>query len=633
MGATALLFRGQRLLRAGEAAQALDTLGRAAEKAPESPHVALHRALALGDAGRLDEALEALAQAAGTWPGNPTFPLFRGALLAEADRAEEALASLRAALALSPGNLLAEAYLALVAMRRGDVEAPLRRLGAVGLTDNPRALAAILAEVEAALFRRFGADTDGKPPAAGAMPAAPAGWSARRLFARGRACVERGDPVAAWPLLQLAAEKNPSLPDLFAYLGFAAYDLGRYDEALGYLDRAGTWSQQPEAIHLHRGACLYKLGRFPEALDALRLAEGADELGDYATWVRLFLARTLVALGRTREAMPPLRRLVEMEGDVALARLRQARELLGLAVPATAPQGYDVLEEGKAVLVVRPPYAEAIREQRLVGGVFPRRDDDPRDGGVPPTVLPPRAGRAPMLRVALPDGGTALVRQCRRGGLFGRLLGGSYFDGGRFLREMGVAEALRRRGIPTPEVLAGIRREVIPGIYRAEIIVREVPDSLDLAAALGREVQSPLDSGRASRLTPPPALAAAALLVRRIHGAGLLHPDLNAKNILIGADGSAMILDLDRAELLDELPLSARFANLARLYRSLHKLGLAPDPVGDDEWAAFYDAYAGDDPVLLAHTDAAMARCRREVRRHRLWWRITGAGARTQQVL
>ncbi|HPD17721.1 MAG TPA: lipopolysaccharide kinase InaA family protein [Planctomycetota bacterium] len=624
MGATALLFRGQRLLRAGEAAQALDTLGRAAERAPGSPHAALHRALALGDAGRLDEALEALARAAETWPGNPAFPLFRGALLAEADRAEEALAALRAALALSPGNLLAEAYLALVAMRRGDVEAPLRRLGAVGLTDNPRALAALLAEVEAALFRRFGADTDGKPPDARVMPDAPAGWSARRLLARGRACVERGDPVAAWPLLQLAARKNPSLPDLFAYLGFAAYDLGRYGEALGYLDRAGTWSQQPEAIHLHRGACLYKLGQFAEALDALRRAEGADELGDYATWVRLFLARTLVALGRPREAVPPLRRLVEMEGDVALARLRQARELLGLALPATAPQGYDVLEEGKAVLVVKPPCAETIREQRLAGGASPRREGGPRGGDVPPTVLPPRAGRAPMERLALPDGGTALVRQCRRGGLFGRLLGDRYLDGGRFLREIAVSDALRRRGIPTPEVIAGIRREILPGVYRAEIIVREVPESLDLAAALRRDAHSPVGSGHASRITHQSALAASARLVRQIHDAGLWHPDLNAKNILLGADGSAMILDLDRAELLDELPLSARFANLARLYRSLHKLGLAPKPVSDAAWAAFLDAYAGDDPVLLAHTDAAMARCRRDLGRHRLWWRVTG---------
>jgi len=638
MGATALLFRGQRLLRAGRAQEALGALDRAAELAPDSPHVVLHKALAQADAGGLEQALEALEEAEGRWARNPVFPLFRGGLLVEADRPDDALPALQAARSRSPGNLLAEAWLALAAMRCGDIEAPLRRLGAIGLTDNPRALAAILAEVEAALFRRFGTDTDGKPPDASAAPPAPPRWSAPRLFARGRRLLERGDPVAAWPLLKLAAQKNPSLPDLFAWLGFAAFDLGRYDEALDHLDRAGTWSKMPEAVHLHRGASLYKLGRFAEALEALRQAEDADPLGDFATWVHFFLARTLVALGRKREAVPHLRHVLHWEGDRAMARLRQARELLGLALPAGPPNGYDVIEEGGTLTVVKPEYAEAVSQRKIVGGVASRRIEESRDGDVPPTTQPPRAGRAPMERIALPDGGVALVRQCRRGGIFGRLLGDRHFSRTRFLREVAIADALRRRGIPTPEVIAGVRRKILPGVYRAEIIVREVPDSLDLAAAL-RAAAPPDNSDRpdsahasrvtrhASRITHQSALAAAARLVRLIHDAGLHHPDLNAGNILLAPDGSAMVLDLDRARLYDELPLAARFASIARLYRSLHKLGLAPEPVADDEWAAFYDAYAGDDPVLLGHTDAVMARCRRQLRRHRLWWRMTGSGA------
>jgi hypothetical protein len=187
-------------------------------------------------------------------------------------------------------------------------------------------------------------------------------------------------------------------------------------------------------------------------------------------------------------------------------------------------------------------------------------------------------------------------------------------------------------------------------VYRAEIVVREIPDALDLAAALsscgtatpGDDFSASPGSAHAarvtrhatpghasrvthhaSRLTPHAALAAAARLIRRAHDAGLLHPDLNARNILLCPDGSAMVLDLDRAELLDELSLSDRFAALARLYRSLHKLGLAPDPVSDADWAIFYDAYAGDDPLLLGHTDAFLARCRRHLRRHQLWWRVT----------
>ena len=678
MGVTGLLFKGQRELRAGEAAKALDTLRAAAGREPGSPHVALHHALALADAGRLDDALAALALAEAHWPENPVFPLFRGAVLGEAGLWDAAAPALQAAQRLSPGNLLAEAYLALAAMRRGEFDRPLRRLAAVGMTDSPRALAAILAEVEAELFRRFGPHTDGKPPKApeGEADGRIRRLSATRLLAMGRARLESGDAAAAWRLLGLAAEKNPSLPDVFADLGFAAHDLGRYEEALDHLSRTGSWSKPLDAIHLHRGACLYKLGRYPEALESLQAAEAADSLGDYSAWIQLYFARVLIALGRVAEARPHLRRLLEAEGDMALARLRHARELLGLAVPESAPDGYDVIADGKTILVVKPAYADAVRELRLpsAGGRQPTADCrlltadcrlptavcrppsasrlPPLPDGLPPPadgLRPPvPAGRAPMQRIALPDGGTALVRQCRRGGLFARLLGDKHFDGNRFLREIAVSDALRRRGIPTPEIIAGIRRETFPGVYCAEIIVREIPDSLDLAAALrslspcgtaalGCDADSSLPTADC-RLPSALAvedrkrglLAASARLLRQVHDAGLFHPDLNARNILIAADGTALILDLDRAELLDELPLSGRFAALARLYRSLHKLGLAPDPVSDADWAIFYDAYAGDDPLLLGHTDAFLARCHRHLRRHRLWWQLLGKALGTQ---
>jgi len=583
----------------------VECLNRAAELAPDSPHVVLHRALALADGGQLNKALEALKRAASRWPESPVFPLFRGALLAENDRLDEATSALAAARELSPNNLLIEAWGAFVAMRRGHIEQALRRLAAVGLTDNPRALAAILTEVEAELFRRFGPDTDGPRPKPDELPPPSARlsrMSAKRLVAIGLERLEKGDAVGAWPPLSLAAQKNPSLPDIFAHLGFAAHDLGRYEEALGYLGRVGSWSTMADAVHLHRGACLYKLGRFTEALESLRAAQEADELGEYTAWTHLFLARTLIALGRRAEAQGHFRSLIEAEGELATGRLREARELLGLAIPKSAPQGFDVIEDRTTTIVVKPTYAEAIRARR------PASDGEPQ-----------KAGRAPLERIALPDG-VALVRRCRRGGLFARILGDVYLDGNRFLREIAVADAIHRRGIPTPEVIAGIRREVFPGVYRAEIISREVPGACDLAEALDA-----LPSGEAGAARKRELLLASARLVRQIHDAGLRHPDLNARNILMAADDTAMILDLDRAELVDRLPLRDRVAHIARLYRSLHKLGLGPDPVSDDDWATFCDIYAGNDRELRDRADAVLARCRRELRRHRLWWRLASS--------
>ena len=600
MRATSLLFRGQRELRAGNAGKAAALLGQAAEAAPDSPHVALHHALARADAGEIDQALADLDSGARRWPTNPVFYLFRGALLIEQGRLDEGEGALTLARQLSPENRLIDAYQGLAAMKRGETERALRRLAAVGYSDNPRALAAILAEVEAELFRRCGTDSDAAPPRRDDPP--PLGrWtqrkSARRLAAMGLDRLEHGDPVRAWQVLTLAAEKDPSQPEVFVYLGCACFDLGEHEQALEFFGRVGEWSKALDMVHVHRGAALYKLGRFDEALEALAAAREADELGNFRTWIHFYRGRALVALGRTAEAIGGFRRFIELEGDLAVARLGQARELLGLAVPETAPKGFEVVESGRGTMVVKP----AVREALEAG-------EPPADGA------PAKAGRAPMDRVALPDG-VALVRHCRRGGLLGKLLGGLYLDGNRFLRELAVADALCRRGVPTPEPLAGIRREVVPGVYRADVVVREVPDAVDLAAALRG------DGSRKGEL-----LAASARLLRQAHDAGLDHPDLNARNILIAADRSAMILDLDRAELVDELSMTARLAMLSRLYRSLHKLGLAPEPVGDDDWRAFYDAYADGDATLLGQADRLLGRCHRELARHRFWWRLTGGG-------
>ncbi len=286
---------------------------------------------------------------------------------------------------------------------------------------------------------------------------------------------------------------------------------------------------------------------------------------------------------------------------MALARLRQARELRGLAAPESAPHGFEVIEEGKSTLVVRKGCAEAVRERR------------PAD-----VAEPPPEGRAPLAQIALPDG-VGLVRRCRRGGLLGGALRDVFLDGTRFLREVCVADALARRGVPTPQIVAGVRRKVFPSLYRAEILTCRVSGARDLAEALRS-----LPDGAARPEALCRLFLAVARLLAQIHRAGLDHPDLNARNVLIAPDGTAMILDLDKAELVDALPKRRRVAMIARLYRSLHKLGLAPEPVSDDAWTILLNAYASAVSDLEFDVDSLLERCRREVRRHRLWWKLTG---------
>jgi len=82
---------------------------------------------------------------------------------------------------------------------------------------------------------------------------------------------------------------------------------------------------------------------------------------------------------------------------------------------------------------------------------------------------------------------------------------------------------------------------------------------------------------------------AAGLCVARCHGAGLDHADLTLNNLLLGRDGVAHLIDLDRAVL--RAPGNWASANLARLKRSLVKL--TPDWTAADRDAAWREFMAG----------------------------------------
>jgi len=175
-------------------------------------------------------------------------------------------------------------------------------------------------------------------------------------------------------------------------------------------------------------------------------------------------------------------------------------------------------------------------------------------------------GRGAAWRIAGP-GGDWVVRHYRRGGAVARWLGDRYLRLGepRPLRELRASEAVRARGIETPEVLAAA---IYPAgvFYRGDIAVRYVPASRDLAAVLfGTEA---VEAERCA------AMEAAGRLVRALHEAGVVHPDLNLKNVLIAGPASApraILLDLDRCAAGDGVGAGGRARMIARFHRSLAK--------------------------------------------------------------
>ena len=206
------------------------------------------------------------------------------------------------------------------------------------------------------------------------------------------------------------------------------------------------------------------------------------------------------------------------------------------------------------------------------------------------------AGRGVAYDIAAPGSYTNerwVVRHYRRGGVVARFLKDRYLDSGvkRPIRELTASARARERGVATPEVVAAAIYPV-GGWYRADIVTRFLPDSRDLADRLFRD--DDVERRRA-------AMSLAGALMRRAHEAGVVHNDLNLKNILIAGDRGAeqaWLLDLDRAVVMRDA--AARFERnlmLRRFGRSLRKHEkLNRRRLNDGEREAFAHAYAATIP-------------------------------------
>lgn len=200
------------------------------------------------------------------------------------------------------------------------------------------------------------------------------------------------------------------------------------------------------------------------------------------------------------------------------------------------------------------------------------------------------------------ESGRWVVRHYHRGGAIAPVLGDRYLRLGtpRPIREYNTGRALERRGLPTP---AHLGAAVYPsGIwYRGDLVTRWVPGSRDLAAVLfpGRSLDdpgAPGDGGGPHGDAAEAAMRAAGRLFRRLHEGGVVHPDLNLKNILLAGEADApeaLVLDLDGATLTSRVGDAARMRMVARFWRSARKWQQATGlELGPSLGAAFEAGYA-----------------------------------------
>lgn len=237
---------------------------------------------------------------------------------------------------------------------------------------------------------------------------------------------------------------------------------------------------------------------------------------------------------------------------------------------------------------------------------------------------PGYSGRGELLRISLgPMGeGCAVIRHYQRGGVFGGLLRDFYLGRRRFLQEVRISEWAKGQGIPTAQVLAVRTEHKGLGLYRGDLVTREIEGSEDL----DRYLQSFEKRGGKVDDRGREVIRSVALLLRRMHRAGLYHADLNLKNILIQfPEGgvNSYVIDLDRARVVEPLGSRMRIRNLVRLYRSLDKQGYLNDRVGAREIVTFVRTYCGEDRELLALCKEVMGRDMWLLRYHRAGWKLS----------
>jgi 3-deoxy-D-manno-octulosonic acid kinase len=253
----------------------------------------------------------------------------------------------------------------------------------------------------------------------------------------------------------------------------------------------------------------------------------------------------------------------------------------GPAVRGAVPEPYEAFRVGDARVVALPRAADRVREAvASAGSLFAYAESHPGREALP-------GGRGPIYRIP----GLKVdwvVRRYRRGGWM-RWLGERHLRLGaaRPFAELRVSVAVRSRGVPTPEVLAGA---VYPAglFYRADLVTAYIPDSYDLATLLFGP--QPLEGDERKV-----AWAEAGRLLRWLYSLGVIHTDLNLGNILLercARPPRPYLLDLDRCRVVRDVTPRQRRRMRKRFRRSAEKWSHATGrPISREEWHALQAAY------------------------------------------
>jgi 3-deoxy-D-manno-octulosonic acid kinase len=282
---------------------------------------------------------------------------------------------------------------------------------------------------------------------------------------------------------------------------------------------------------------------------------------------------------------------------------------------ADAPPGYERITRGRSDCLVRRGY------RGLLDCVS--ADGEPIAG--PHAAVPIGTGRTQTTRITLHEHAAEqmVFRRSRRGAM-ARVVLGDKFVGfhARMFREAAVTAHALERGVPAAEVLVAARERLVPGVYRGWVITREVGQSENLRTYCDREVAAEAQDFEAKRAV----LRAVAEAIRKLHDAGVDHPDLNLKNILVrtraGAPPDVHIIDFDKTRIRADLSLPSRIRNLARLFRSVVKLQASRRWLTPQDLERFLQAYFRRDRYARRQAIRPLTWALLRLQIHSWWWRV-----------
>ncbi len=279
------------------------------------------------------------------------------------------------------------------------------------------------------------------------------------------------------------------------------------------------------------------------------------------------------------------------------------------------PPVFEKVVIGKTTLLVRNRYKDLMLSQEKV---FPGKI---RKGEVSPGFGLLR-GRSPILSVPIRGSNERMIiKHYEHGGLLRKITRDIFFGNSRPFRELAVLEAASLRGLRVPEVIATRVLRIFGPLCKGEIAYKEIPDSANLLEYLKRLNEKPTTEKTALKRQ---IISSLAEMIKKMHGSGIYHADLNVKNVLIQNIGEKIrvyLLDFDCSRIKESLTLRDRLNNLARFNRSCEKWRA---PITNTDKLRFFLSYSKGDRLIESNPRKHIRKCSRFHWRHRIYWKFFG---------